>query len=195
MENAAHDHVLEAGSVKARLAKVYAEALLAAAAPRHAVVETGLELSALINDVLNKSPEIESFLSSPIVGRNAKTAALHAALPNHASELMQGLLAVLARNGRLDLLRGIVAAYHHLLDERAGRTPVTVTSAVELSSAQRESLSNTLANLLKHEPILKIRVDPDLIGGLVVRIGDRVIDTSVRTRLRSLRNRLMESPK
>jgi F-type H+-transporting ATPase subunit delta len=180
--------------VKARLAKVYAEAFLAAAGKQHAVVNAGMELSSFIHDVLNRAPEIEAYLSSPIVGRKAKTAALHAALPSHASELLQGFLAVLARNGRLDLLRGIVAAFHQLLDERAGRTPVKVTSAVELTDTQRETLTQTLAGIMKHEPVLNVRIDPDLIGGLVIQIGDRVIDTSVRTRLRTLRNRLLETP-
>jgi F-type H+-transporting ATPase subunit delta len=195
MDNAKHDTVLDAGSVKARLAKVYAEALLAAAIRQNAIDATGDELSHFVSDVLDPAPEIESFLASPVVGKKSKTAAIDAALPGRASDLVRGLFAVLARNGRLNLLRGIAAAYRLLLDDRAGRIRVKVTSAMDLSDTQRSALSSTLSDILKQQPILAVRVDPDLLGGMVVQIGDRVIDTSVRTRLQSLRTLLLESPK
>jgi F-type H+-transporting ATPase subunit delta len=193
MDNGTRDTVLEAGSVKARLAKVYAEALLAAATQAHAADAVGADLAAFVRDVLNAAPDIEAFLGSPVVGRKTKTAALEAALPGHLSDLLRGLLATLARNGRLDLIRGIATVYHQLIDRRAGRVPVKVTAAAELTDAQRAALDQTLTGMMKGQPVLNVRVDPDLIGGLVVQIGDRVIDTSVRTRLRSLRNRLMET--
>jgi len=195
MDNATHDTVLDAGSVKARLAKVYAEALLAAATRQNAVDATGDELSHFVSDVLAAAPEVESFLASPVVGKKAKAAAIEAALPGRASDLVRGLFTVLARNGRLNLLRGIAAAYRLLLDDRAGRIRVKVTSAMDLSDTQRTALSSTLTDILKQQPILAVRVDPDLLGGMIVQIGDRVIDTSVRTRLQSLRTLLLESPK
>jgi F-type H+-transporting ATPase subunit delta len=195
MDNTKHDTVLDAGSVKARLAKVYAEALFSAAHRQNAVDALGEELSHFGSDVLDAAPEIESFLASPVVGKKAKTAALDAALPGHASDLLRGLFTVLARNGRLSLLRGITEAYRHLLDNQAGLIPVKVTSAVALSDAQREALTGTLGDILKQQPVLTVRVDPDLLGGLVVQVGDRVIDTSVRTRLQTLRTLLLETPK
>ena len=195
MENATHETVLQAGSVKARLAKVYAEALLGAAQPSNAVDATGDELAHFVKDVLDANPAIESFLGSPIVGKKAKSSTLSAALAGHSSDLVRGLFGVLTSNGRLDLLRGIAAAYHKLLDERAGRVPVKVTSAVDLTELQRKTLNTTLSEILKHEPVLAVRVDPDLIGGMIVQIGDSVIDTSIRTRLQSIRHRLLETPK
>ena len=66
---------------------------------------------------------------------------------------------------------------------------------MDLSDTQRTALSSTLTDILKQQPILAVRVDPDLLGGMIVQIGDRVIDTSVRTRLQSLRTLLLESPK
>jgi F-type H+-transporting ATPase subunit delta len=195
MDNVKHETVLEAGSVRSRLAKVYAEALLAVAEDKHAVTETGDELSHFVSDVLGQAPEIESFFVSPVVGKKAKTVALEAALPGHVSDVMRGFFTILNRNNRLDLLRGIAAAYRELLDSRAGLVPVTVTSAVELSDSQRSSLTGALNDILRKQPVIRVRVDPELLGGLVVKIGDRVIDTSVRTRLQSLRNRLLETPK
>lgn len=193
MDNGNHDHVLQAGSVKSRLAKVYAESLLAVASQRQAVEAVGNELDALVRDVLAAAPEVEAFLASPIVGRKAKAAALEAALPGRVSDLLRGFLGTLARNSRLDLIRGIAAAYHHLLVERSGQVPVKVTSAMELTDLQRAALTHTLTDIMKGQPVLTVRIDPELIGGLIVQIGDRVIDTSVRTRLRSIKGRLMET--
>ncbi|HVL10931.1 MAG TPA: ATP synthase F1 subunit delta, partial [Gemmata sp.] len=78
------------------------------------------------------------------------------------------------------------------LDDRAGRVRVRVTSAAELSDEQRRSLSGKLAEMLKKEPVLDVRVDPELLGGMIVQVGDRVIDTTVRTRLHTLRNLMLD---
>jgi F-type H+-transporting ATPase subunit delta len=195
MDNAKHDTVLEVGSIKARLAKVYAEALLASASRQNVAQPLGEELVQFVGGVLEAAPEIESFLASPVVGKKAKASVLDAALPGRVSDLMRGLFTVLSQNGRLYLLRGIATIYAQLLDERAGRIPVKVSSAVALSESQKLALMAALAGILKDQPVLVERVDPDLIGGLVIQVGDRVIDTSVRTRLLSLRTRLLETPK
>jgi F-type H+-transporting ATPase subunit delta len=195
MQTGTHETVLEAGSVRSRLAKVYAEALFAVAQHQNAVEATGEEVSRFVSDVFDAAPAIESFLASPVIGKKAKAASLEAALPGHVSEIMRGLFAVLTRNGRLDLIRGIAAAYRQLLDSRSGRVPVKITSAVELSDTQKAALTGTLTDILKQQPVMNLRVDPDLLGGLVVQVGDRVIDTSIRMRLQTLRNRLLETPK
>jgi F-type H+-transporting ATPase subunit delta len=187
-----HDTVLEAGSVRSRLAKVYAQALLAAAEKRNAVESTGEEVFAFIADVLDKDRSAETFLSSPAVGKKPKVAVLSAALQGRTSDLVRGLLGVLAKNNRLDLVRGIAAAYRRLLDERAGRVRVKVSAATILTDAQQAALTETLSGILKQQPVLDVRVDPDLLGGMVVQVGDRVIDTSVRTRLQSIRTLLLE---
>lgn len=193
--DAKHDTALEAGSVRARLAKVYAEALLAAAAKQtdaDAIDAMGDELGGFVSDVWNQDPQAAAFLASPAVGHKAKEATLTAALAGRTSDLFRGLLAVLARNGRLDLVPGIAAEYHRLLEDRAGRVRVKVTAAVELTDAQRAALTQTLAGTMTGTPVLDLRVDPDLLGGMVVQIGDRVVDTSVRTRLQTLRTLLLD---
>jgi F-type H+-transporting ATPase subunit delta len=194
MDSTKHDTVLDAGSIKARLAKVYAEGLFAAALKTQSTEAIGEELAAFISTVYDSAPQIESFLASPVVGKKAKSTALDAALPGHASDLMRGLFTVLARNGRLDLLRGISVAYRQLLEKQAGRIPVRVTSAMALSESQQAALTKTLTSILKQQPVIAVHVDPDVLGGLVVQIGDRVIDTSVRTRLQTLRKLLLETP-
>ena len=106
--------------------------------------------------------------------------------------LVRNLLGVLNHNNRLWLVRPVAAAYRDLLDHRAGRVRVRVTSAVPLTDEQRGRLAETLAARLKKTPVLSVAVDPELLGGLVVRVGDQVIDSSVRTRLETLRSQLLE---
>ena len=187
-----HDTVLEAGSTRSRLARVYAEALLAAAEKQNAVESTGEELANFVVEVYDKDRAAELFLASPAVGKKAKGAVLAAALAGRTSELIRGLFGVLTNNNRLDLVRGIAAAYRMILDERAGRVRVKVSTATKLSDDQRQALAETLSNILKQQPVLDVRVDPDLLGGMVVQVGDRVIDTSVRTRLHTIRTLLLD---
>ena len=109
----------------------------------------------------------------------------------HASHALRGLVYALWKNNRLDLFRNVVAAYLQILDERAGRIPVKVTVAVPLTDEERNKLVATLRDVLRREPILNVRVDPDLLGGMIVQAGDTVVDTSVRSRLQSLRTLLL----
>lgn len=190
MPDPTHETVLEATGTTARLARVYAEALMAAAGNQ--VDAVGEELAGVVQAVASK-PGVAAFLNSGAVSKKAKFPILAAAFNNTASDVMQKFLGVLTQNNRLVLLPAISAAYHRLRDEAAGRVRVTVTSAVPLSDDQLGSLKTTLADNLKAEPVLHTRTNPDLLGGLVVQVGDRVYDTSVRTRLDTLRSHLMTS--
>jgi F-type H+-transporting ATPase subunit delta len=191
-----HETVLGAGERESRLARVYAEALLATVlkqtggADGHAEA-AGAELIAFVR-ALAAHPDAEEFLTSPVVSRKVKAAALARALAGNAPDLLRRFLGVLQQNNRLHLLRAVAAAYQRLLDTRAGRVRVKVAAAVPLSDEQRAALTANLKVLLgNQEPVLEVRVDPDLLGGLVVQVGDSVVDTSVRTRLQSLRSLLL----
>jgi F-type H+-transporting ATPase subunit delta len=188
-----HDHILEATGVTARIARVYAEALMAAARQNGQADELGDELDAVVRNILMTHPRIEQFLGNLAVGRKAKQQVLDAAFSNEGPELLRKFLGVLNQNGRLGLLSFIAAAYQRLRDEAANRVRVRVTSAVELNDAQVMALKKTLTETLNAQPVLDVHTDADLLGGLVVRVGDRVYDTSVRTRLNNIRNHLMAS--
>jgi F-type H+-transporting ATPase subunit delta len=186
-----HDNVLDAGTRQLRLARVYAEALLQAALKEspQAARDVGAEMLQLRRGLLDH-PEVGVFLASPALGKKGKLAFLEPALAN-ASHPLRGLVFALWKNNRLDLFRHVVVAYLQILDERAGRVPVKVTVAVPLADEQREQLFATLKETLHREPVLHVRVDPDLLGGMVVQVGDTVVDTSVRSRLQSLRTLLL----
>lgn len=175
---------------RTRLARVYAEALMGAAAEANQIDAVGDELDALVGSLAD-APNLEAYLVSPAVSRKLKTAALTGAMAERASPLVRNFVGVLDKNGRLGTLRGVAAAYRRMRDQKSGRVRVSVTSAVPLTASQTENLTRTLAARLNQTPVLSTTVNPELLGGLVVRVGDQVFDTSVRTRLQTLRTQLM----
>ena len=184
----------EATGNKARLARVYAEALLAAATKANLADDVGDELTGVADGVLKPNPGIVAFFDSAAVSRGAKLPILAKAFNNdRTSPVFKKFLGVLNQNGRLGLIRDISATYHALRDVQANRIRIKVRTASPLNDAQTESLRQTLATTLNQEPILDVKVEPELLGGLVVQIGDRVYDTSVRSRLETLRTHLMTS--
>jgi len=188
-----HETVFDTGVTQSRLARVYAESLLVAAAKQspEAVEAIGAELDAFVR-ALTADAGVTTFIASPAVNKKSKAAALAAALQDNASDLLRSFVGVLTQNNRLGLLRSIAVALRQLLDDRAGRVRVKVTAAVELSDAQKSELTASLKSILgNQEPVLDVRVDPDLLGGMVVQVGDSVIDTSVRSRLQSIRSLLL----
>jgi F-type H+-transporting ATPase subunit delta len=175
-----------------RIARVYAESLLNAAGRQDQRDEVLEELGTLVQDVFRADPLLETFLASGVVSRYRKAAVLRSAFGPRASPLLMNFLLVLNDHERLGLLRAILAEARMLRDQQAGRIRVEVQSAVDLPQDQRERLIGQLRAAFQREPILYTRVDPDLLGGLIVRVGDWVYDGSLRTRLNTIRNQLIE---
>jgi F-type H+-transporting ATPase subunit delta len=184
------ENVLRANVRQARIARVYAEALLALAEKDGQASEVGDELAGFVTGVLDADRVIAAFLTSPAVTRRAREPVLESALKGNASPLVAKFLGVLNQNNRLDLVRSIAAAYQDFLDQKAGRVRIDVRSAVPLTDEQKDELRRTLAGSLHKELVLNLRTDPDLLGGMVVQVGDKVYDTSVRSRLEALRSQL-----
>jgi F-type H+-transporting ATPase subunit delta len=174
-----------------RVARVYAEALLNAAEKRGEADAVAEQLDSLLQDLFPADPQLEAFLSSGAVGRLHKAHVLESVFEKRASELFFHFLMVLNDHERLDLLRPIMAAFRALQDERGARVRVQVRTAAPLPDDQRSRLQQNLQEALHREPLLETTVDPELIGGMVVRIGDRVYDASVRTTLESLRSQII----
>jgi len=185
------ESVLTANVRQARIARVYVESLLAVATQQGQAEDLGDELESLVRDVLGKHPDVAAFFTSPALTRRAREPVLKRALSPSASPLLRKFVGVLNQNNRLDLLPAIAAAYREALDERAGRVRVWVRSAAPLDDGERDDLRRTLAMTLGKEPILAVRVDPELLGGLMIQVGDRVYDSTVRSRLDSLRTQLL----
>ncbi len=109
-----------------------------------------------------------------------------------ASGLVLRFLRVLNRHGRLKILGAVLREARALWDRRNRRIPVRVRSAVPLDAAQLDSLQQRLTRLVDGTPIVTVSTDADLIGGLVVQVGDQLYDASVKNRLAQLRQRLIE---
>jgi F-type H+-transporting ATPase subunit delta len=184
-----HETVLEVNTQ--RIARVYAEALFRAAEQHGQADEMAAELQALIDDVIKRDPFFEEFLASGAVDRKRKAELIRSIFTGRASDLFINFLSVLNDHERLHILRPIVAAYRELLDEKAGRMPVQVRSAVALADDQRERLREQLRAAFHKEPVFETEIDPDLLGGVVVRVGDWLYDLSVRAELESIRDQII----
>jgi len=174
-----------------RVARVYAEALLNAADKQGQSDDVVEGLDSLIRDLFQAEPQLEAFLTSSAIGRERKAQVIDKVFENKASVLFVDFLKVLNQHERLNLLRPILAAAKELRDERAKRIRVQVRSAVPLANDQENRLRQQLREALKLDPVLQMAVDPELLGGVVVRVGDWLYDASVRARLESIRNQLI----
>ena len=106
-------------------------------------------------------------------------------------QLAGNLLLVLVSSQRQRLLPAIEAGYHQLVDKREGRVLAQLTTAVAVSAADQQQLAEQLSKRLRLDVRFEAKVDPSLLGGAVVRVGDRVFDASLTTRLQQLRQDLL----
>jgi len=176
-----------------RIARVYAEALAAAAAPKGKEGDVLTELAALVREVFVQQPMIELFLSSGSINRATKDAVIDKAFGGKASDIFTNFLHVLNHHSRLDLLPSILTAMEQLRDQQLRRVRVHVRAATELNEDFQRRIGEQVKAALNLEPVIDTTVDPDLLGGMIVRVGDWVFDGSVRTTVEHLRNLLVES--
>jgi F-type H+-transporting ATPase subunit delta len=178
-----------------RVSRVYAEALLNLAERRGQAESVLQELEELVGTEAASDPRFEEFLHSPDFGRKEREAILRRAFEGRASDLLLDFLLVLNHHDRLPLLRAATRSYRLLFDRRYGRIPVQVASAAPLADDQVEQLRQKLRGAFQREPVLQLRVDPALLGGLVVRVRDWIYDGSLRSSLLNLHDQLIENSK
>lgn len=169
-----------------------------------ALFELGIESGqlAMLTDQLRSvartyvdSPELRAVLDDPRVADSQVNGLIEALARRMAlSPMAKNSLLVLVQRRRIKALPDIVARLVELTDERTGVLRATVTSAVPLAEPQAQQLSQELERLTGKRVVLERRTDPDLLGGLVTRIGDHVVDASLRGRLEAIERRLSESP-
>jgi F-type H+-transporting ATPase subunit delta len=169
----------------AAVARVYAAALLALAEEDGRADEVRDELTAL-EELVERSPAFHDFLVSPAIGADERSASLEKALRGRASDLVADAVQVMNRKGRSGLLPAVAATYREAHDVLRQRVEVRVTSALPLTAAQRERLAAAVEAATGRQPSLEERVDPAILGGLVVQLGDRKADASLATRLKNL---------
>jgi F-type H+-transporting ATPase subunit delta len=138
-----------------------------------------------------QSAELRTFLASPAVSIEAKHAVIEKiAARLGASKIIRNFLFVLADHRRTQLIPEVIAAFNDVIRQRQRIAEAVVSSAVELSVVQKKEMAATLARLTGKKIEAKYALDPALLGGAVVRIGDTIYDGSLRSRLNEMRARL-----
>lgn len=174
-----------------RIARVYAEAVWEIA--KRDGVETELleELESLVHDVLDRQPDLELFFGLASISQDQRVQLIEKIFRGRASELNYEFMLTLNQHERLGLLRAVAVNLRDIWEESQGKTPVLVRSAVPLGDEQVDAIQDLLVRQFQIKPELKTEVDPRLLGGLWLRVGDMVYDRSVRSNLNRLRETIL----
>lgn len=172
------------------LAGMYAEAALGLL-PSDAQAEQAAEELASIAEMMERE-DSSGLLGSVLVSQDERQRIVRRAFDGKCSQAVMGLLDVLARNGRLGVLGLVARAFRKQLNTRQGKVDVLVTAATELDSDIRSQLEAVLRETMGIIPLLHVSVDPSVLGGLTVKVGDKVFDATIATQLSRLRRTLAE---
>jgi F-type H+-transporting ATPase subunit delta len=171
------------------VARVYAETLLRAAERDRAVDQVSEGLARVTRAVEGSNP-FRRFLAGPQIAGDDKRAVVRSAFGERVHPLVLRFLELLIERRREPLIDEVHEAWRALLDARANRRSATVTTATPADRETLERIRRALERTTGQEIAFEERVDPSLLGGLVVRTGDLVMDASLRSRLDALRHRL-----
>jgi F-type H+-transporting ATPase subunit delta len=165
----------------------YASALFELADNAKALDQVAQDLDTF-KKLLAESPELARLIASPVIGRDLQGKALLAVLDAAGVKgLTRNFIGTVAANGRARELPAMATAYLAELARRRGETSAIVTSAVPLTPQQMEQLSGTLRSVLGGAKVsIDAQVNPDILGGLVVKVGSRLFDSSIRSKLQRL---------
>jgi F-type H+-transporting ATPase subunit delta len=167
--------------------KRYAQAIFELAAQRGQLDQWGDDLRFV--DQTLQNDEFRLFLSHADVPVAEKIKAISNVFQS-VDGLVKNLVALLVTRGLVNLFQDVRAAYDHLLDEHRGRQPVEVTSAVPLNDHELERVSKFVSGLIRKEVVVSTRVDETILGGLIIQVGDQLLDGSTHSRLEELRRRI-----
>jgi F-type H+-transporting ATPase subunit delta len=173
------------------IAQVYARALFDAAKERGELDEIREEL-ATFADAVEGSHDLQVFLFSPYLSTDEKKDGLRRAVEDSRESFMN-FLELLVENHRMPAIFRIRRQYEDLWEHENHLLPVEVTSAVELDEATVQQIGNTIGEQTGEQIELSSRVDPDILGGIVVRVGNSILDASIRNRLEQLRKQVAKA--
>jgi F-type H+-transporting ATPase subunit delta len=187
------ENVLAGGGPGSTVTERYAGALFDLAREKKSVDGIERELDKFLG-LLRDSADLRRFVLSPMFSNVQQEQGLSAILKaSGIGGLARDFLLVLAKNRRLFAIENVIKAYKSLSAKERGEVEAEVVSAAPLTKAQIENLTDTLRQKLGKTPKLTTTVDPKLLGGLVVRVGSQMIDTSLRTKLKNLEKVMKEA--
>ena len=172
------------------IARNYAEALLSLARKANDLAGWGRMIDD-VADAFERDQRLRRFLQAPQIDAAAKNEVLGKAFQDRMPRLFVRFLQQLVRNRRQMLIPAIAVEYRSLLDEVEGRLHAQVTVAKPLGDEERAAIATQLTRVMGRPVIPQVRINPNILGGVIVRVGDRVMDGSVRRRLGLLRNRMV----
>lgn len=170
-----------------QLGAVYAKALLGMA-DKNGSVDSVMEQLESFAEALQQLPQLRQTLESPRVSGADKAALVEKAVGGKGSREFVNFLKVVVGKGRAKALPAIARAARDLVDERSGRVRATMVTAQEVSGSVHQAVARRMEEVLGKQVVITPTVDPEIIGGVVVRVGDTVYDGSVRNQLNQVRS-------
>jgi len=169
-----------------QLAERYAGALFESAVSEKSL-EKVIKNIAEIKDMMKESEDFCKFVKSPIISRGEREAVISEISKKlKLDDVTKGFLSLLAINSRMFALSDIIGVFETKVKEHRGEMEVEILSAQKLNKEQSDKIATSLKKNLKKEIIINNKVDPSLIGGLVVKVGSRMVDSSVKSKLQRL---------
>jgi F-type H+-transporting ATPase subunit delta len=179
----------------AQIARRYARALIGLAVDAGQADVVEVEFGRFVDLLAGDGKELYEALRSPLFSADERAGVLNALLPRlNTGAVTAGFLRFVSERGRMDLLPQIGKLFRAAMDERAGRVRVQVSTVEPLTPQFESAIQTAFAKATGKSVVLDARIDPSLIGGLVARVGDRVYDASLRTRLEDIKQRLVNAP-
>ncbi|MBO6901051.1 MAG: F0F1 ATP synthase subunit delta [Rhizobiaceae bacterium] len=180
------------GSMISGMAERYAGSLFDLALEAKSVEKVEATLGE-VEDLINANADLKRLIESPVFSADDQFRAVDAIAKKAGIDgLVGNFLRVVARNRRLFAVPSMIAAYRRIAAAHRGEVAAEVTSAHELTAVQMRELTASLKEVAGKDVAIKLNVDPAILGGLIVKIGSRQIDTSLRTKLNSLKLALKE---
>ena len=173
-----------------QIGQVYAQSFIGALDNNPELVGQAVEeFDSFLTAYFDANPKFEEILSSRLVSTEDKLDIINRTVTG-GSPMFLNFLKVVAKHERMDCLRAIYRQMYLQYEKMIQRLPITITTAVEISDQEAEKIGQSLIAQIGGNPIIQRKVDPSLIGGVVVRVGDTVYDGSVATQLKKLRERI-----
>jgi F-type H+-transporting ATPase subunit delta len=184
--------VAHSGSLISTVAERYAGSLFELARGENAVARVEADLGR-VEALIEGSADLQRLITSPVFSAEDQFRAISAIADKAGLKgLVGNFLRVVARNRRLFALPGMIRAFRRIAADERGEVAAEVTSAHALDAGQKKELAAALRQVAGKDVAIAVTVDPSILGGLVVRIGSRQIDTSLKTKLNSLKLALKE---
>lgn len=174
-----------------QLGEVYAKALFGVGEKSGSTEDLISELKG-VNEAVAGLPKLKDALTSPQIGAEQKTALVEKAFTGKTSDAMMNFLKVIVQKNRFDCLPAVAVAAQQMHDQMSGKIQATLSTAEEVDDKTRQEIAEQLSKKLGKTVELTTAVDPSIIGGVVVRVGDTVYDSSVAGQLKQVRAKAMK---